>query len=229
MDLGLLVLWPVIRHLALVAELLKGLAEPRDIAVAEDPQDAGDEATLPTRLARRTAGQGSGRWPGPPQPHRAQDRTSRWPDWRGLDPNHDRTGSIWGGVRPAIGHACDRAEPAIRLRLVEATGPEEPVGRASTDGSSSFEGGSGICDGAGRPLGATPGEQPAGRMIAETDTDIWNDSCAVDELEYALSFGAVGATANQRSWSMSGTASRVTGMDGCGPLQRNSRVPPSPT
>ena len=37
---------------------------------------------------------------------------------------------------------------------------------------------------------------PLGRMIAETDTDIWNDSCAVDELEYALSFGAVGATAN---------------------------------
>lgn len=37
---------------------------------------------------------------------------------------------------------------------------------------------------------------PLGRTIAETATDIWNDSCAVDELEYALSFGAVGATAN---------------------------------
>jgi transaldolase len=42
------------------------------------------------------------------------------------------------------------------------------------------------------PLGGTP----LGRTIAETDTDIWNDSCAVAELEYALSFGAVGATAN---------------------------------
>ena len=42
------------------------------------------------------------------------------------------------------------------------------------------------------PLAGTP----LGRTIAETDTDIWNDSCAVDELEYALSFGAVGATAN---------------------------------
>ncbi len=37
---------------------------------------------------------------------------------------------------------------------------------------------------------------PLGRTIAETATDIWNNSCAVDELEYALSFGAVGATAN---------------------------------
>ena len=34
------------------------------------------------------------------------------------------------------------------------------------------------------------------RTVAETATDIWNDSCAVDELEYAISFGAVGATAN---------------------------------
>jgi transaldolase len=39
-------------------------------------------------------------------------------------------------------------------------------------------------------------DSPLGRTIATTDTDIWNDSCAVDELEYALSFGAVGATAN---------------------------------
>ena len=37
---------------------------------------------------------------------------------------------------------------------------------------------------------------PLGRTIAQTDTDIWNDSCAVTELEYALSYGAVGATAN---------------------------------
>jgi transaldolase len=37
---------------------------------------------------------------------------------------------------------------------------------------------------------------PLGRTIAETATDIWNDSCDVEELEYALSYGAVGATAN---------------------------------
>jgi transaldolase len=37
---------------------------------------------------------------------------------------------------------------------------------------------------------------PLARTIAETATDIWNDSCAVDELEYAVAFGAVGATAN---------------------------------
>ena len=27
-------------------------------------------------------------------------------------------------------------------------------------------------------------DTPLGRTIAETATDIWNDSCAVDELEY---------------------------------------------
>jgi transaldolase len=37
---------------------------------------------------------------------------------------------------------------------------------------------------------------PLGRTVATTATDIWNDSCAIDELEYAISFGAVGATAN---------------------------------
>ncbi|HET7704390.1 MAG TPA: transaldolase family protein [Candidatus Limnocylindrales bacterium] len=39
-------------------------------------------------------------------------------------------------------------------------------------------------------------DTPLGRTIATTPTDIWNDSCAIDELEYAISFGAVGATAN---------------------------------
>lgn len=39
-------------------------------------------------------------------------------------------------------------------------------------------------------------DTPLGRTIAETATDIWNDSCAVDELEYAVGYGAVGATAN---------------------------------
>jgi len=34
------------------------------------------------------------------------------------------------------------------------------------------------------------------QRTAATATDIWNDSCAVDELEYAIAHGAVGATAN---------------------------------
>jgi transaldolase len=39
-------------------------------------------------------------------------------------------------------------------------------------------------------------DSPLGRTVTEHPTDIWNDSCAVDELEYAVAFGAVGATAN---------------------------------
>jgi transaldolase len=39
-------------------------------------------------------------------------------------------------------------------------------------------------------------DSPLGRTVATTATDIWNDSCAVEELEYAISYGAVGATAN---------------------------------
>src|SRR6188768_2941014 len=42
----------------------------------------------------------------------------------------------------------------------------------------------------------TRADSPLGRTVSGFATDIWNDSCAVDELEYALSFGAVGATAN---------------------------------
>jgi transaldolase len=34
------------------------------------------------------------------------------------------------------------------------------------------------------------------QQTAATATDIWNDSCAVDELEYAIEHGAIGATAN---------------------------------
>jgi transaldolase len=47
-----------------------------------------------------------------------------------------------------------------------------------------------------RPAAPPLADSPLGRTVAGTATDIWNDSCAVDELEYALSFGAVGATAN---------------------------------
>jgi transaldolase len=39
-------------------------------------------------------------------------------------------------------------------------------------------------------------DSPLGRTVASTPTDIWNDSCSIAELEYAVSFGAVGATAN---------------------------------
>jgi transaldolase len=39
-------------------------------------------------------------------------------------------------------------------------------------------------------------DSPLGRTISTTATDIWNDSCSVPELEYAVSYGAVGATAN---------------------------------
>ena len=42
----------------------------------------------------------------------------------------------------------------------------------------------------------TLSDTPLGRTVAETATDIWNDSCNVDELAYAVEFGAVGATAN---------------------------------
>jgi len=39
-------------------------------------------------------------------------------------------------------------------------------------------------------------DTPLGRTVALGPTDIWNDSCAVDELRYAIDYGAVGATAN---------------------------------
>ncbi len=37
---------------------------------------------------------------------------------------------------------------------------------------------------------------PLHEMTATTDTDLWNDSCSVSELKYAIEHGAVGATAN---------------------------------
>jgi transaldolase len=37
---------------------------------------------------------------------------------------------------------------------------------------------------------------PLSRSVAETATDLWNDSCGVAELEAAIVLGAVGATAN---------------------------------
>ena len=49
-----------------------------------------------------------------------------------------------------------------------------------------------LADRAAPPLA----DSPLGRTVSETATDIWNDSCSIPELEYAISFGAVGATAN---------------------------------
>ena len=39
-------------------------------------------------------------------------------------------------------------------------------------------------------------EAPLLRMVRETPTDYWNDSCAISELEYAIERGAGGATSN---------------------------------
>ncbi len=39
-------------------------------------------------------------------------------------------------------------------------------------------------------------ESPLLTMVRETPTDYWNDSCSVEELEYAVARGATGATSN---------------------------------
>src|SRR5579862_4128484 len=39
-------------------------------------------------------------------------------------------------------------------------------------------------------------KSPLHEMAATTPTDFWNDSCALDELAYAIDNGAVGATSN---------------------------------
>ncbi len=39
-------------------------------------------------------------------------------------------------------------------------------------------------------------DSPLARTVAETATEIWNDSCDADELRYAVAHGATGATAN---------------------------------
>jgi len=42
----------------------------------------------------------------------------------------------------------------------------------------------------------TAHDSPLLRMTQETPTQYWNDSCAVDELTYAIERGATGATSN---------------------------------
>ena len=39
-------------------------------------------------------------------------------------------------------------------------------------------------------------KSPLHQMVGTTETDLWNDSCSVSELTYAIENGAVGATAN---------------------------------
>ncbi len=48
------------------------------------------------------------------------------------------------------------------------------------------------------PMITTPAlvDSPLARMAERTPTDYWNDSCAIDELTYAVERGAVGATSN---------------------------------
>jgi len=46
------------------------------------------------------------------------------------------------------------------------------------------------------PAHADPSASPLARMVRDTPTDYWNDSCATDELEYAVARGATGATSN---------------------------------
>ena len=45
-------------------------------------------------------------------------------------------------------------------------------------------------------MSVTSTPSPLARTVGTTATDIWNDSCAVGELEYAIANGATGATAN---------------------------------
>ncbi|HEX3265295.1 MAG TPA: transaldolase family protein, partial [Candidatus Limnocylindrales bacterium] len=47
------------------------------------------------------------------------------------------------------------------------------------------------------PHAAAPADvPPLQRMVQETATDYWNDSCSLAELEYAIARGATGATSN---------------------------------
>jgi len=46
------------------------------------------------------------------------------------------------------------------------------------------------------PVTVTTSQSPLLQMVRETPTDNWNDSCAVDELTYAVERGATGATSN---------------------------------
>ena len=42
----------------------------------------------------------------------------------------------------------------------------------------------------------TERQSPLRETVATTPTDVWNDSCSIEELTYAIEHGAVGATSN---------------------------------
>lgn len=44
--------------------------------------------------------------------------------------------------------------------------------------------------------GDAPPSSPLASMVRDTPTDYWNDSCAVEDLQYAVARGATGATSN---------------------------------
>lgn len=39
-------------------------------------------------------------------------------------------------------------------------------------------------------------KSPLNKMVRTSITDLWNDSCSIAELKYAIEHGAVGATSN---------------------------------
>ena len=88
-----------------------------------------------------------------------------------------------------MGHAVNATDPSAEPdRDGMATRPATPASDVEALSMATL---------ASRSAGPLPlADSPLGRTIATTATDIWNDSCAVDELEYAISYGAVGATAN---------------------------------
>lgn len=50
--------------------------------------------------------------------------------------------------------------------------------------------------GGGRERGNTTFRSPLHKMVSTTPTELWNDSCALSELRYAIEHGATGATTN---------------------------------
>src|SRR5262245_1213709 len=90
------------------------------------------------------------------------------------------------GPRPGADRPFDASRPPTYHRHLA----RNPSPTATVEGDSH-----GMTSIAARP--APPlADTPLGRTIATTATDIWNDSCSIPELEYAISYGAVGATAN---------------------------------
>ena len=47
-----------------------------------------------------------------------------------------------------------------------------------------------------KQMSVTTYKSPLHETVSTTPTDVWNDSCSVEELTYAIEHGAVGATSN---------------------------------